>query len=265
MADEYGTSNGNDNRSPSPRRGDSGRGRSRSRSPVRMDTDRRDGGDRGRGDVRGAEPVNPGNNLHVSGLSLKVEERDLEELFSKHGRIQKCQVMRDPHSKESRGFAFVMMETGEEADACIAALNATEVLGRTINVEKARRGRARTPTPGQYHGPPKRYDAYGGGPGYGERPYDPRGYGGRGYDRYSDRGGRYDDPYDRRGPPPSYGGRDRYDDYPPRSRYDDRDRGSYAVPMRGGDDRRGGGYGGEDRYSSRSGGSGRDYGSERRY
>jgi RNA recognition motif-containing protein len=67
--------------------------------------------------------------------------------------------MRDPHTKESRGFAFVMMETGEEADACIANLNATELLGRTINVEKARRGRARTPTPGQYHGPPKRCES----------------------------------------------------------------------------------------------------------
>jgi RNA recognition motif-containing protein len=41
-----------------------------------------------RGDVRGAEPVNPGNNLHVSGLSLRVEERDLEEIFSKHGRVR---------------------------------------------------------------------------------------------------------------------------------------------------------------------------------
>lgn len=28
--------------------------------------------------------------------------------------------------------------------------------GRTLAVEKAKRGRARTPTPGRYHGPPKR-------------------------------------------------------------------------------------------------------------
>lgn len=71
-------------------------------------------------------------------------------------QIQKCQVMRDPHTKDSRGFAFVTMETAEEAEAAIAGLNATELMGRTVNVEKARRGRARTPTPGQYHGPPKR-------------------------------------------------------------------------------------------------------------
>jgi transformer-2 protein len=98
---------------------------------------------------------NPGNNLHVSGLSTRVDDRDLDEAFAKYGRIQKCQVMRDPHTRDSRGFAFVTMETAEEAEAAIAGLNATELMGRTINVQKAKRGRARTPTPGAYHGPPK--------------------------------------------------------------------------------------------------------------
>ena len=64
--------------------------------------------------------------------------------------------MRDPHTKDSRGFAFVTMETVEDAEAAVAACNAVELMGRVMNVEKARRGRARTPTPGQYHGPPKR-------------------------------------------------------------------------------------------------------------
>lgn len=63
--------------------------------------------------------------------------------------------MYDPHSRESRGFGFVTMETPEEADAAIEGLNATEVQGRVLSVQKARRGRARTPTPGRYHGPPK--------------------------------------------------------------------------------------------------------------
>lgn len=31
--------------------------------------------------------TNPGNNLHVSGLALKVEQRDLEEFFSTAGKV----------------------------------------------------------------------------------------------------------------------------------------------------------------------------------
>jgi RNA recognition motif-containing protein len=52
--------------------------------------------------------------------------------------------MRDPHTKDSRGFAFVTMEIAEEAETAISQLNATELMGRVMNVEKARRGRART-------------------------------------------------------------------------------------------------------------------------
>lgn len=44
--------------------------------------------------------------------------------------------MYDPHTRESRGFGFVTMETGEEADAAITALNATDLMGKTLNVEK---------------------------------------------------------------------------------------------------------------------------------
>ncbi|SGY20035.1 BQ5605_C017g08444 [Microbotryum silenes-dioicae] len=186
----------------------------------------------------GGGDTNPGNNLHVSGLSTRVEDRDLDEVFAKFGRIAKCQVVRDPHSKESRGFAFVTMETPEEADAAIAGLNATELMGRTMNVQHARRGRARTPTPGQYHGPPKRDElpprgsAYGsdrGGGGY-DRGYDRSGYGGGGGGGYGGRGGSYHD--DRRPPPPpaGYGA---YDDRRGGGGYD-----SYAQPMRRYDDRR---------------------------
>ncbi|KAJ7352046.1 hypothetical protein DFH08DRAFT_693286 [Mycena albidolilacea] len=112
--------------------------------------------------------VNPGNNLHVSGLSHKIDTRDLEAAFAKIGRVQKASVMYDPHTRESRGFGFVTMETPEEADAAVAALNGSELGGKMMKVEKvhaqltcclqARRGRARTPTPGRYYGPPKRGD-----------------------------------------------------------------------------------------------------------
>ncbi len=44
--------------------------------------------------------------------------------------------MYDPHTRESRGFGFVTMETAEEADAAITALNATDLMGKVMNVEK---------------------------------------------------------------------------------------------------------------------------------
>ncbi|KAI0275214.1 hypothetical protein BC834DRAFT_840103 [Gloeopeniophorella convolvens] len=165
----------------SPGRGGGGGGEpprrsSRSRSPGRGNSD-----DRSR-----EAGQNPGNNLHVSGLNSRVDTRDLEAAFAKIGRasafsqVKKASVMYDPHTRESRGFGFVTMESAEEAEAAVTALNATEMMGKTITVEKARRGRARTPTPG-------------------ERYYDPRPYDSRyardhdNDDRRGGRGGRHDD------------------------------------------------------------------------
>ncbi|KAI0962680.1 hypothetical protein AcV7_001472 [Taiwanofungus camphoratus] len=178
-ADEQGWSNGGA-RSPPRSAVEPPRRSSRSRSPGARGDDR--GGRNGDGSQ------NPGNNLHVSGLSHKVDTRDLEQAFTKVGRVKKAQVMYDPHTRESRGFGFVTMETAEEADAAITALNATDLMGKTMTVEKARRARARTPTPGRYYGPPKRHEY--------ERPYDPRPYDSRYSRGYDDRRRpRYDDDY----------------------------------------------------------------------
>lgn len=51
-------------------------------------------------------------------------------------QVKKASVMYDPHTRESRGFGFVTMETPEEADAAVAALNSTELMGKIMNVEK---------------------------------------------------------------------------------------------------------------------------------
>ncbi|WVQ80529.1 hypothetical protein IAT38_002634 [Cryptococcus sp. DSM 104549] len=191
--------------------------RDRSRSPLARQPER----ERERGRPEDSAPVqNPGTNLHVSGLSRAVSEHALEDIFAKIGKVQKCQIMMDPHSQESRGFGFVMMENAEDAQAAIDQLTGQVLEGKSINVAHARRGRARTPTPGRYHGtkgdaPPRYGGGYGGGGGY-DRPYQPRSYD----SRYSDRPPRgYDDRergYSRRDG--RDGGERRYDD----RRYDDR-------------------------------------------
>ena len=44
--------------------------------------------------------------------------------------------MYDPHTRESRGFGFVTMETGEDADAAVAALSGTDLHGKNLMIEK---------------------------------------------------------------------------------------------------------------------------------
>lgn len=100
--------------------------------------------------------TNPGNNLFVTGIATRLSEADVTRLFEKFGEVKRCSIMTDPHSQESRGFGFVEMMTGEAADAAKEGLQGENIEGRSLSIEKARRSRPRTPTPGKYFGPPKR-------------------------------------------------------------------------------------------------------------
>ena len=99
---------------------------------------------------------NPGSNLFVTGIHPRLSETEVSRLFEKYGEVEGCSIMKDPHTQESRGFGFVKMVTAEQADAAKEGLQGEEIEGRTLSIEKARRARPRTPTPGKYFGPPKR-------------------------------------------------------------------------------------------------------------
>jgi hypothetical protein len=100
--------------------------------------------------------VNTGSNLFVTGIAPSLTESALSALFERYGEVENCSIMLDPHTKESRGFGFVKLRTAEQADAAKEALQGETHDGRTLSIEKARRARPRTPTPGKYFGPPKR-------------------------------------------------------------------------------------------------------------
>ncbi|KAK1394262.1 Serine/arginine-rich protein RS2Z32 [Heracleum sosnowskyi] len=98
------------------------------------------------------EVENPGNNLYVTGLSPRITKRDIEKHFSTQGKVEDVHLVVDPWSRESRGFGFVTMSSVEEAERCIKYLDRSVLEGRVIMVEKAKRRRGRTPTPGRYLG-----------------------------------------------------------------------------------------------------------------
>ncbi|XP_048140033.1 serine/arginine-rich splicing factor SR45a isoform X2 [Rhodamnia argentea] len=95
---------------------------------------------------------NPGNNLYVTGLSPRITKRELENHFVSEGKVVDVHLVVDPWTRESRGFGFVTMSTVKEAERCIKCLDRSVLEGRVITVEKARRRRGRTPTPGRYLG-----------------------------------------------------------------------------------------------------------------
>ncbi|KAL9273089.1 Serine/arginine-rich splicing factor SR45a-like protein [Drosera capensis] len=101
---------------------------------------------------RESSAENPGNNLYVAGLSARVTKGDLEEHFSSEGKVVDVHLVTDPWSKETRGFGFVTMSNLDEVERCLKYLDRSVLLGRVITVEKAKRSRGRTPTPGRYLG-----------------------------------------------------------------------------------------------------------------
>jgi RNA recognition motif-containing protein len=73
-------------------------------------------------------------NIFVSSLSFKVKKEDLAELFAPYGEVSSARIILDKVTRRSKGYGFVEMDNEEQAMAAIAALNGTELMGRTINV-----------------------------------------------------------------------------------------------------------------------------------
>ncbi len=79
-----------------------------------------------------------GSKIYVGGLPYSATEAEMEALFAEHGTVESARVITDKFTGQSRGFGFVEMSTSEEAEAAIAALNSTEMGGRTLTVNEAK-------------------------------------------------------------------------------------------------------------------------------
>ncbi|OCH95891.1 RNA-binding domain-containing protein [Obba rivulosa] len=142
---------------------------------------------------------NPSNVLGVFGLSIRTTERDLDDEFSRFGRVEKVVIVYDQRqSDRSRGFGFITMSAVDEATRCIKELNGVELNGRRIRVDYSVTDRPHAPTPGEYMGHRRRRgrDTYSGS-GRDDRDDYRESYRGDSYrDSYRDR--RERDPYPRR-------------------------------------------------------------------
>ena len=79
-----------------------------------------------------------GNKLYVGNLSFQTQETDLREQFSQFGTVESATVVSDRDSGRSRGFAFVVMGSDEEAQRAQEAMDGKELDGRQLKVNEAK-------------------------------------------------------------------------------------------------------------------------------
>uniref|UniRef100_A0A4X2JM75 RRM domain-containing protein n=1 Tax=Vombatus ursinus TaxID=29139 RepID=A0A4X2JM75_VOMUR len=106
------------------------------------------------------EADRPGK-LFIGGLNTETNEKALESVFGKYGRIIEVLLMKDRQTKKSRGFAFITFESPADAKDAARDMNGKFLDGKSIKVEQAtkpsyaRGGRRGPPPPPRSRGPPK--------------------------------------------------------------------------------------------------------------
>lgn len=130
--------------------------------------------------------------LYVGNLPFASTAQDLEALFGQVGTVSVVEIIFDKFTGRSRGFAFVTMANGDEAQKAVEKFHGHELEGRALSVNIARPREERAP--GGFGGGGGERRGFGGGGG---------GRGGRGGGGF--RGGRGGDRGDRGG---YRGGRD---------------------------------------------------------
>lgn len=78
------------------------------------------------------------NKLYVGGLPYSVTDGKLQEIFEVHGTVESARVISDKFTGQSRGFGFVEMGSGNEAQKAIDSLNGTDFEGRKLTVNEAK-------------------------------------------------------------------------------------------------------------------------------
>ena len=78
------------------------------------------------------------NKLYVGNLPYTATEDDLKNHFSQAGTVTSVALIKDRATGRAKGFGFVEMSNGEEAQKAITMFHGQDFMGRTITVNVAR-------------------------------------------------------------------------------------------------------------------------------
>jgi RNA recognition motif-containing protein len=76
--------------------------------------------------------------LYVGNLSFDAGESDLFDLFNGVGSVQNVEIVINRHNMRSKGFAFVQMQSVDEAKRAVSELHDKEFMGRKLVVSGAK-------------------------------------------------------------------------------------------------------------------------------
>jgi len=76
--------------------------------------------------------------LYVGNLSYTTTEADLKTLFAKAGQVASVALIKDRDTGNSKGFAFVEMNTQVEAEKAISSFNGFNLDNRELKVNLAK-------------------------------------------------------------------------------------------------------------------------------
>ena len=76
--------------------------------------------------------------LYVGNLSFDAGESDLFDLFNGVGSVQNVEIVVNRHNMRSKGFAFVQMQSVDEAKRAVSDLHDKEFMGRKLVVSGAK-------------------------------------------------------------------------------------------------------------------------------
>ncbi len=76
--------------------------------------------------------------LYVGNLSFDATESDLTELFNGVGQVVTAEVVSHKQTQRSKGFAFVQMQSVDEAKRAVTELHDKEFMGRKLVVSGAK-------------------------------------------------------------------------------------------------------------------------------
>jgi RNA recognition motif-containing protein len=76
--------------------------------------------------------------LYVGNLSKSTTQDELNVLFTQAGKVASVELIKDRKSGESKGFAFVTMSEGTEADKAVSMFNSYSLSDHELKVSPAK-------------------------------------------------------------------------------------------------------------------------------